>query len=101
MADLHMRKAAGYSGHSDDVWINFRSGEPIGISADRSVTLRLLEKVERLKSLMLNPANDRVDEPLEDVLRDISALALMAVVIREEERAERQLAKFGRGEGPG
>lgn len=82
--DLHLRKAAGYSGHSADVWVNFRSTEQFGVPAEIGCYIRMADKFERLKSLVTDGRNDQVNEPIEDLLSDIAAYALIAKCIRLE-----------------
>jgi hypothetical protein len=83
-AILHLRKAAGYSGHTEDVWANFRGVESIGLTPAQGVMVRMLDKVERIKSLLLDPLNNQVGESLDDTLADLSAYArIMRVLLKE------------------
>lgn len=86
MWDLHQRKAAGYSGHSPDVWANFRTMEALGIPDELGVYIRMNDKFSRLKSLVQNPDRDLVNEPIEDLLQDIAAYATIALCLRAEVR---------------
>lgn len=84
MWDLHLKKATGYSGHSPDVWANFRTDEALGIPDDMGVYIRMNDKFNRLKSLVQNPERDQVNEPIEDLLQDIAAYAIIALCLRAE-----------------
>jgi hypothetical protein len=81
--DLHLRKSAGYSGHSNDVWVNFRT-EHLGVPDELGIAVRLNDKFNRLVSLLQNPSNDQVNEPLEDLYRDIAAYCYIALCMRDE-----------------
>lgn len=85
MWDLHLKKAAGYSGHSPDVWANFHATEQLNVPAELGVYVRMSDKFERLKSLVQNPERDLVNEPIEDLLQDIAAYAMIALCLRNEE----------------
>jgi hypothetical protein len=85
---LHLQKSAGYSGHSPDVWINFRNVAELGITPEMGIYVRMMDKFERLKSLIQNPDNDQVNEPIDDLLKDIGAYTRIARVMRAERNRE-------------
>lgn len=89
---LHLAKSAGYSGHSEDVWANFRT-KHLGVDDERSILVRLNDKWQRLLSLMTNEDNDKVGESIDDLHRDAAAYHLIALCIR----AERKKAEHGGG----
>lgn len=86
---LHLKKATGYSGHSEDVWANFRTQEALGVPDEMGVFIRMNDKFNRLKSLVQNPDRDLVNEPLEDLLEDIAAYSIIALCLRAEKENER------------
>ena len=83
--DLMYRKNKGYSGHSADEWKNFREIEPLA-TAEVGLMARLGDKWNRLKSLTLNPDNNRVDEDIQETIDDmINCLAIMGDIIYERQ----------------
>jgi hypothetical protein len=85
---LHRAKAAGYSGiGAVDTWANFREAERWGVSPLKGCLVRLGDKYRRLQNLVKNPANDQVGEPISETLTDLSAYALIARCLMEEEHA--------------
>lgn len=89
---LHIRKNAGYAGADNpDPWANFRMAEGFGISPLEGCLVRLSDKYIRVQNLMRNPANDQVGESIKDTLFDLSAYALIAICLLEEEEAKREL----------
>ena len=86
--DLHVRKNAGYAGADNpDPWANFRLSESFGVTAFEGCMVRMTDKFARITSLMRNPANDQVNEAIEDTLRDLAAYALIGVVLLSEKDA--------------
>lgn len=92
MADLHVRKAAGYSGDKD-TWANFREAIEWGTTPLQGCLIRLGDKYRRVQNLVRNPANDQVGEPVKDTLQDLAAYALIAICLLEEEEAVENKAK--------
>lgn len=88
MRDLHFRKNAGYAGHSDDPWVNFRKCERFGIPIDHGVLTRMSDKWSRLESLAQDMRNEKVGETFEDTLRDLAAYALILVCLRQEQKEQ-------------
>jgi nitrogen regulatory protein PII-like uncharacterized protein len=88
MRDLHIRKNAGYAGDSPDPWANFRESEDFDVSSFKGILVRMSDKWIRIKNLVKNPANEKVGESIKDTLMDLSAYALIAIAILEEEEAE-------------
>lgn len=85
---LHIDKNAGYAGIGNaDPWANFRLATEIGVSAYDGVLVRLSDKFIRLNNLRANPANNRVNESIQDTLADLIAYALIAICIWEEDQA--------------
>lgn len=85
--DLHLRKSAGYSGHSEDVWANFRTGK-LGVNDGLGIAVRLNDKFNRMVSILMDPANDQVNEPLNDLLSDIAAYCyIWKCILREQDNS--------------
>jgi hypothetical protein len=84
MAALHKAKAAGYSGEKD-TWANFREAESWGVTPLAGCLVRMGDKYRRIQNLILNPANEQVGEAITDTLMDLSAYALIAICLTEEE----------------
>ena len=79
MWDTHMAKSGAYSGHDvDDVWANFRTSEAMGIPAYIGATIRASDKMERIKNLIRNPANQGTTEGLVDGYDDLANYCLIA-----------------------
>lgn len=70
---LHADKNAGYSGNSEDPWLNFRAIESFGYAASVGCLTRLCDKFARYTILSENPDQDKVGEPIEDTLMDFVA----------------------------
>lgn len=86
-AELHRRKNAGYAGATNpDPWANFRMSETFGVSALRGCLVRMSDKYIRVGNLMKDPNNDQVGESIKDTLMDLSAYALIAICLLEEEQ---------------
>jgi hypothetical protein len=88
--DLHIRKNAGYSGADNpDPWANFRMAEDFGVSAFRGCLVRMSDKYIRITNLLKDPNNEQVGENIKDTLMDLSAYALIAVCLLEEQENEK------------
>lgn len=84
--ELHIRKNAGYSGvDNPDAWANFRMAEEFGVSAFKGCLVRMSDKYIRITNLVRNPDNEQVGESIKDTLKDLSAYALIALCLLEEE----------------
>ena len=89
MAVLHQKKNDGYAGvDAIDPWINFRAAEDFGVSALKGCLVRMSDKYIRVGNVLRNPNNDKVGESAIDTLMDLSAYALIAICLLEEELAE-------------
>lgn len=84
---LHEAKNAGYAGEDNpDPWANFRMSEAFGISALDGCLVRMSDKYIRVTNLRRHPSNDKVNESIRDTLLDLSAYALIAVCLMDEEQ---------------
>ena len=86
MKQLHKDKNAGYAGDSTDPWANFRECTKFGISVEEGIITRLCDKWSRIRSLWNNPANDKVNESLDDTIIDMMAYLGIWRTIRNEVR---------------
>jgi len=87
--ELHIAKNAGYAGADNpDPWANFRMSTAFGVEPWRGALVRMTDKYIRVQNLLKDPTNDRVGESVIDTLRDLSAYALIAVCLLEEEAQE-------------
>ncbi len=86
VADVHKRKAAGYSGMGQpDTWKNFREAENWGLSPSQGCTMRVGDKYRRAQNLLKDPDNDQVGESLFDTLTDLANYVLILVCLLWEE----------------
>lgn len=86
MWDLHVAKAAGYSGTDNpDTWANFREAAAWGTSALRGCLVRLGDKYRRAQNLTRSEDADMVGEPLPKTLIDLAAYSLIGIRLWEEE----------------
>jgi len=65
----------------DRPFANFESGKDIGISTEQMIILRISEKLERVKRVMVR--GNEVDETLEDTLKDIIGLSALLYVLKQ------------------
>lgn len=85
VADVHKRKAAGYSGMGQpDTWKNFREAENWGLTPWQGCTMRVGDKYRRAQNLLKDPNNDQVGENLFDTLTDLANYVLILVCLLYE-----------------
>lgn len=84
MKDLHIRKNAGYAGHSPDPWANFRMSEAFGVDPFHGCLVRMSDKYIRSSNLVKDSSLDQVGESVKDTLFDLAAYALIAICLMEE-----------------
>ena len=87
LKDLHSRKAAAYEGtnppytnykRAGERWFGGRTG------AVRYALMRLEEKLERIRNLILDETLPASSESLNDNLEDIAVIAIIAEILYEE-----------------
>jgi hypothetical protein len=91
MTDLHLRKAAGYSGlKTQDTWTNFRKAERLGATPLLGVLIRKGDKEARYANLYADAQNNQLgpDESLRRELIDDAAYGLISVCLLDETTAE-------------
>jgi hypothetical protein len=80
-------KNADYAGN-DDPWKNFRSAEVVGVSADRAILVRVLDKLARISNVM--GKETMVAETVEDTLIDaINYLAILKTLLYEQVKRQK------------
>lgn len=72
MALIHS-KNADYAGEADP-WANFRSANIVGVSPERAILVRMLDKMCRISNLLDSPAQVK-DESVTDTLLDVANYA--------------------------
>lgn len=82
IARLHDSKQHDY-GKPDDPFRNVRSAEEFGIAPWLGCTLRMNDKISRIKSFAINGGVLK-HESVEDSLKDIAVYALIALVLFRE-----------------
>lgn len=73
--DIIKSKNADYAGSSDP-WKNFRSAEVVGVSLERAILVRILDKLARVGNL-LGKENQVKDESIEDTILDAANYLLI------------------------
>ena len=91
MATLHCKKSADY-GLSRDPFANIRASEEFGIPAWLGAILRGNDKMQRLKSFAVKGKLE--NESVEDSLLDLSAYALIALVLYREKKDKETILPF-------
>lgn len=84
MADLHMRKNAGYAGDNPDPWANFRECTRFGISTVQGAITRMSDKIARYRVISADPSKELVNESAVDTLTDLAAYAIIITCLMDE-----------------
>jgi hypothetical protein len=96
MMQLHRNKNAGYSGHNDDSWHNFRVCNGFGVSTEHGIIARMCDKYARYINISSDPKLELVGESWYDTLQDLAAYALIFVIIlREKETHNARVFEHG------
>lgn len=69
--DLAQKKNADYTGDTDDAFANFRNSEIVGVSVEKGMLVRLMDKISRVKSFIDKGELMVKDESVEDTIMDI------------------------------
>ena len=69
--DLSQKKNADYTGATDDAFANFRNSEIVGVSVEKGMLVRLMDKISRVKSFIDKGELMVKDESVEDTIMDI------------------------------
>lgn len=80
-------KNADYTGGSDDAFANFKVTEHLGLSDARTgVLIRMVDKIQRVKSFIVKGELKVKDESATDAVRDIIGYSLILLgMLKEEE----------------
>lgn len=71
IADVHRKKAAGYSGtDNEDTWANFREAESWGLTPSQGCRVRLGDKYRRYQNITRDPGNEQLGETIFDTGTD-------------------------------
>lgn len=84
--ELHSLKAHDY-GDGADFLYNLRATKDFGIEPWQGVVVRMNDKMTRVKSLI--KSGSLKCESIQDTLKDISAYAILALVLYEESQQEK------------
>lgn len=81
--EIVKRKNADYSG-TEDAFKGFRNAEVIGVSKERAILVRIMDKVGRVSNLLDKQAEVK-DEAIADTLKDlVNYVAILKVMIEDE-----------------
>jgi len=69
--DIMIDKNADYTGGSSDPFANFRMTEAIGIPAELGILIRIMDKIQRVRSFVENGELQVKSESVDDALEDI------------------------------
>lgn len=86
LGELHDKKQGDY-GSDEDPFANVRQSQDWGLDPWVGALVRLNDKVQRLKSMV--KCGKLNNESAEDSMRDIAVYAIIALVLKEEQDAER------------
>jgi hypothetical protein len=81
MRALHIRKSADY-GSGTDPLANLRAGEEFGVPAWLGATIRMNDKMTRLKAFATNGSLQ--NEGVEDTFLDLACYAILCLVLFRE-----------------
>lgn len=79
--EISRRKNADYASE-EDPFKNFRACEPLGISAEQAIIVRMSDKLMRAANLLQRPAQVQ-DEKITDTLRDLANYADILAIYLE------------------
>jgi hypothetical protein len=80
---LHYSKNSDYS-RADEFFENFKMNEDADIPSWEAAFCRITDKYSRLRTVMKNKGNMKVDESLEETLRDLSLISLIMLILLRE-----------------
>lgn len=86
-------KNADYTGGSKDIFANFSSVEILGIPAELGILIRTLDKIQRLRSFIVNGQLQVKDEPVDDAIRDVvNYMVLLKGMIKDKQAVDSTMA---------
>lgn len=88
MKEIHAAKNSDYNYNQKGPLDNFKESEKFGVDPFIGVLIRLSDKYARVKSLCIkeNMTGEVRDESIEDTLIDLANYAILAIVVRRENR---------------
>ena len=90
LADLIERKNSDYTGGSDDPFANFKVTEQLGLSDARmGVLIRMVDKIQRLRSFIEKGELKVKDESAQDAARDICGYSLILIGMLQSYKSNR------------
>ena len=81
--ELFLHKQHDYGPGNISVGTNLQTPEEIKLSLT-GLWFRMNDKIQRLKTLLMNDREAAVDEPLEDAYLDVSNYGIMATIVKNE-----------------
>ena len=79
--ELFLHKQHDYGPGNISVGTNLQTPEEIKLSLT-GLWFRMNDKIQRLKTLLMNDRESAVDEPLEDAYLDVSNYGIMATIVK-------------------
>lgn len=95
--DVMVKKNSDYTGGttSKDVFANFRSADVLGIHPVQGVLLRIMDKIQRIRSFTNDGSLKVESETVYDACEDIVNYAILAKAMLIEEREELNENEWG------
>ena len=81
--DLFCKKQHDYGPGNISVGTQLQTDDEIKLSLT-GLWFRMNDKIQRLKTLLMNDRESAVDEPLEDAYLDVSNYGIMATIVKNE-----------------
>ena len=81
--ELFLHKQHDYGPGNISVGTNLQTPEEIKLSLT-GLWFRMNDKIQRLKTLLMNDRESAVDEPLEDAYLDVSNYGIMATIVKNK-----------------
>lgn len=86
--EIAKRKNADYAGDNQDPFKNFKNATVVGVSVERGILVRLMDKMSRISNLLYKEAQVK-DESIQDTLGDIiNYVAILKAYIENEQRTK-------------
>lgn len=84
------QKNSDYTGgkNAEDVFANFRSAEYLGVHPVTGLLLRVMDKIQRIRTFTNDGALSVSDESVDDAFEDIVNYAILGKALFHEERGE-------------
>lgn len=85
------RKNADYAGEHSDPFKNFKNANVVGVTVERGILVRLMDKMSRVSNLIDKEAQVK-DEAITDTIDDaINYLAILKAYIQNEQRSKEKI----------